>query len=72
MTYSIDTHNDYFHEILVTLNGWHLTWTWYGSEVELEDILDFILDQSLTEYINFCFKPDDNYYDNHYYIDTLA
>ena len=70
MTYLIETHNDYFHTIRVTLNGWYLDWPWYGDITEF--VIDTVLDNSITEYINFCFKPDDNYYDSHYFIDTLA
>jgi len=68
MNYSIESQNDYFHTIRVTLNGWYLDWTWYGFDVT--DI-ETVLDQSLTEYINFCFKPDDTYYDSHHFLDTL-
>jgi hypothetical protein len=72
MTYSISTHSDYFHEIDVTLNGWKLTWTWYGDSGNFpEDILNFILDKSLDSYIEFCTVPDDDYYNSHYFIDTL-
>jgi hypothetical protein len=70
MKYSIDSHNNCYHTIRVTLNGWYIDWVWYGFDVHT--IIDTILDQSLTEYINFCFKPDDTYYDSHYYTDTLA
>lgn len=56
---------DYFHEITATLNGWEITWTWYGSKDELEDVFDYILEQSLVEYINFCTTPNDDYYYHH-------
>jgi hypothetical protein len=69
MTYSIETNNQ-CHTIKVTLNGWFVDWTYYGEHVHT--VIDTVLDQSLSEYIDFCFKPDDNYYDSHYFIDTLA
>ena len=54
MKLSIDSQADYRHEITVDINGWLTTWIWYGSEEEIEPLLDFILDESLEEYLVFC------------------
>jgi hypothetical protein len=63
MKHTINSYGDYYHEIIVTLNGWITTWKWYGDCLELShELIDYILDKSLEAYIEFCTVPDKYYY----------
>jgi hypothetical protein len=60
MTYSLES-NETYHTIRVTLNSWYIDWIYYGEDIH-EVIIEQLLDKSLSEYIDFCFKPEDSYY----------
>jgi hypothetical protein len=47
----------------VHLNGWTTRWDWQGDENDVPQcMIDFILEESLEFYIQFCTIPDDGYY----------
>ena len=65
MKHELISLGDYRHVIQYSINGWELLWFWHGSIEEFtEDLLNFVLDESLELYIQFCTEPHDSHYFN--------